>query len=371
MEAFTQEEIYRYSRHFSVSSVGISGQQKLKQSKVLLIGVGGIGSPAGLYLTSNGIGTLGLIDHDTIELSNLQRQILYETSDTGLSKAKIAAKKLSALNPNVNLKTYPFALSPDNANALFEEYDIVIDGSDNYATRYLVNDACRQTSTALVSASIYQFTGQIASFIPDESPCYRCLYPAPPPPGLIPNCAGAGVLGVIPGVLATLAVAQVLKLILNIGDSPVGQLVEFDALKMSLQTFEINSNPNCECCKQQKDFSMTHANNLSDKSIHEISPAILADLIKSNTPITLIDVRENWEREICRIEPSLHIPLGTISSSTLTCSKEAAIILYCKAGVRSLKAAKILLEKGYENVSSLKGGALRWIDEIQPELMKY
>ncbi|NCX93191.1 MAG: molybdenum cofactor biosynthesis protein MoeB [Gammaproteobacteria bacterium] len=377
MTHFSQAETHRYARHFSVDRIGIAGQQILKKSKVLLIGAGGIGSPAGFYLAAAGIGHLGIIDHDHIELSNLQRQILFKTQDIGSNKAQIAKSRLLELNDCIEVQAYPEKLTDKNAEALFSKYDIILDGSDNYPTRYLVNDFCRRTEKALVSASVFQFFGQIAAFSAQGAPCYRCLYPEAPPADLIPNCAVGGVLGVIPGVIATLAVTQAIKMLLSIGTDPQGLLIEFDALSNQLRQHPIASIPECPAC-QKKEFYMTHEHpacayhsNPSEDSIPEISARVLSKELNNDPNLILLDVREAWERELCKIEPSIHIPLGQLDTADLPFSPHHRVIVHCKGGTRSLKGAKILKNRGFNNVSNLEGGILAWSNQIDPSLKKY
>ena len=377
MIEFSQEEIMRYPRHFSVGSIGLEGQKKIKASRVLLIGSGGIGSPAALYLAASGIGRLGLIDYDVVEPSNLQRQILFRTQDVGKRKVDVARDQLSELNPFTQIDTYPYPLSPQNASELFAEYDYILDGSDNYPTRYLVNEAARKAQKILISASVFQFGGQVLCLDPYKGPCYQCLYPAPPPEELIPNCTQAGVLGVIPGILALLAVNQIFIHILGLhSPSFFGRIHEFNGLNLSTRSFDIPSNPECKCCfkmnsanspqpsdpyKKFQPFSCSEPQTHSTESLVEISAQQLDALISSQNPLQLIDVRESWEREVEKISPSVHIPLGDLAAQKkFSLNPDALTVAYCHAGIRSAKAAKLLQKSGFTHVSSLTGGIEAW-----------
>jgi len=400
---FTQEELQRYARHFAVERIGVAGQKKIKNSSVLLIGAGGIGSPAAFYLTAAGIGHLGILDDDRVDLSNLQRQILYSTADLGCLKSEQAAKKLLTQNPHIKITSYPIRLNASNALSIFKSFDLVIDGSDNYPTRYLVNDACVTLKIPLISASIFQFSGQIGVFNlnlnnsnhanPIQTACYRCLYPTPPPTELIPNCAMAGVLGVVPGILATMAVSEALKIILNFPESKP-QLIIYDTLGPSLKTYALEKNPHCEICAQNKKFlelnnfqlkinnscqihtSQNLSSNLNSNLPTPISAQELADWFKNKDQnknnFYLLDVRESWEREINSIQPSLHIPLGYLHPDNLNNpdnsellnilahQKTSPLIIYCRSGARSQKAGINLIQAGYSNIYNLEGGILAW-----------
>jgi len=396
---FSPEEFTRYARHFAVEKIGLAGQSKIKSSSVLLIGAGGIGSPAALYLAAAGIGKLGLLDDDQVDLSNLQRQILYTTQDIASSKAKTAAKHLALQNPNIEVIPHPFRLTESNAHDILKNYEFILDGSDNYPTRYLVNDVCADLKTPLISASIFQFSGQIGLYNLNQNnntPCFRCVYPEAPPESLIPNCATAGVLGVVPGILATLAVSELLKIILNLGEiSP--RLITFDALKTQLESFKIQPSPTCDICAKHKSFSelsrfgdifsdsaghsgqicsafnRNTAENLKNLRVSSLSPHELFQW--QNDPskkFILLDVREEWERLINVINPSFHYPLGQLLeintqdeiqkilnlklNSPLSSQTPPVIITYCKFGGRSAKAAEHLSGLGLNNIYNLEGG---------------
>ena len=381
--SFTQEELQRYSRHFAVEKIGLTGQEKIKSTAVLLIGAGGIGSPAALYLNAAGIGTLGILDDDTVDLSNLQRQIIYTTADLGFLKAETAAVHLNHQNPHVQVIPHPIRLTESNAHAIFKNYDLVIDGSDNYPTRYLTNDVCAELKIPLISASIFQFSGQIGvfNFNPNtqSTPCYRCLYPSPPPPELIPNCAMAGVLGVVPGILATMAVGEALKIILELNKFQ-SQLILYDTLGPKLDTYPILSNPHCEICGQHKKFAELSRFNLNNQKqnscqlnnsiknpteiqgIKQLSVQELLDWNKAKKSFHLLDVRENWERLINQINPSIHIPLGSLNpkNSLLDLDKTQPLIIYCKSGGRSQQAALYLSDLGFTEIYNLSGGITAW-----------
>lgn len=360
---FNQDEQQRYARHFSVQEIGLPGQAKLKAAKVLLIGAGGIGAPVALYLASCGVGRLGIIDDDRVDLSNLQRQVLFNTEQCGQSKAACAKERVLALNPNIEVTAYVERLTVHNAHTLITGYDIVVDGSDNYATRYLVGDVCAYLHKPLVSSSIYQFIGQLSIFnVGEGSVCYRCLYPSPPPAQLIPNCAEAGVSGIIPGILGTLAVNEVLKLILGIGVTLSGKLLTFDALSNEMVQYPIQRHPRCPICVAHRSFDQLprYSDPVCAVKTSDITAAEVQSWLQQNKSMTLLDVRESWERALSHIEPSIHIPLGLLNEVPLNFSPADTVIIYCKSGIRSLHAAEILKQRGYPNVFNLKGGITGW-----------
>ena len=361
MTILSAEEMERYARHLSLSEVGLAGQEKLKKARVLLIGAGGIGSPAAYYLAAAGVGNIGIIDHDLVDRSNLQRQILFTTEDIGKSKAEIAKLRISALNPNIHATAYPLHLTSQNAHRIIADYDVVLDGSDNYQTRYLVGDVTAELRKPLVSSSIYQFIGQLGVFNVGGGPCYRCLYPEPPPEKLIPNCAEAGVLGVTAGVMGSLAANEIIKLILGMGAPLSENLLMFDSLRGELKKYSIARHPECLICEKHQAFSSLprYDEPSTCKAVPEVTPIQLKALMGDES-VVLLDVRELWEREISQIHPSLHIPLGDIVETHLPFSVNQSIVVYCKVGVRSLHAAKILRQLGYTNVSHLEGGIMAW-----------
>ena len=376
MQPLSKEELQRYTRHFSVTDIGIKGQERLKTSRVLLIGAGGIGSPASLYLAAQGIGTLGIIDHDNVELSNLQRQILFTDQDLGKSKALVAKQKLQAQNPHCNINAYDERLTHQNAPPIFEHYDLIIDGSDNYPTRYLVADVAWRLEKPMISASIYQFSGQLMLVDPKAGPCYRCLYPSAPPEGLIPNCAAAGVLGVIPGVLATLAVTEAIKHLLDIGKPLSGQLLQFDAKTMTMEQLPLHARADCHICGQaaisMTDILSSHQPQKSNAmKVNAIDVITLQKKLNTLKPPLLIDVREPWERELCVINPSLHIPLSQLDTADIPANKDDTILIYCRSGGRSALACQVLMQRGFHQATNVSGGTLAWASNIDPTMIRY
>lgn len=373
MSAFSPKEMQRYARHFTVPEIGLTGQAKLKATSVLLIGAGGIGSPAALYLAACGVGRIGIIDHDTIELSNLQRQILYQTAECGQKKAVIAGEKIAGLNPHVQCDVHPVKLTQDNADNLFAQYDIIVDGSDNYNTRYLVSDTCVALKKPLLSASILQFTGQLGLFCGEDMPCYRCLYSEPPPADATPNCSEAGVLGVLPGILSTLAVNELIKYRLGIGSDFAGKVLCVDALTLSFKTLHLPKDPECPACGQgQKTTQSQHAEEGSTTmEVPHLSVTDLQALQQNQASFTLLDVRETWECAIAQIENSLHIPLMSLPQRVQELDRHQPLVVYCKSGHRSAHATVWLLSQGFQDVRNLDGGILDWIAHIDPTLLPY
>jgi adenylyltransferase/sulfurtransferase len=384
----TNAEIERYSRHLILPEVGIDGQRRLKAGRVLCVGAGGLGSPAALYLAAAGVGTIGIIDFDAVDASNLQRQILHGTPDVGRSKLQSARDRLSALNPEVRIETHEAALTSKNALALFREYDVILDGTDNFATRYLVNDACVLLGKPNAYGSIFRFEGQASVFATKGGPCYRCLYPEPPPPGLVPSCAEGGVLGVLPGVIGTIQATESIKLLLGAGNTLVGRLLLYDAWNMRFRELKLRRDSDCPVCG---DHPTVHelidyeqfCGIAQPAAVAVTSGALPADLeatveeLKqiqtSGQPLYLLDVREPHEFQICRIPGSTLIPLGQLPSrvNELPTGPDAPeIIIHCRSGVRSAKAVHQLQERGIAS-RNLKGGILAWIDRIDPTLPKY
>lgn len=372
------EEFARYSRHFSLSEVGIAGQEKLKSARVLCVGAGGLGSPLLLYLAAAGIGTIGIIDDDSIDLSNLQRQVLYATQDVSKKKVNIAKAKLAELNPHINIITYAERLDKKNALNIIQNYDVIADGTDNFPTRYLVNDACFYTQKPNVYASIFQFEGQCSVFnAHKDAPCYRCLYDSPPPAGLIPNCAEGGVLGVLPGMMGTIQAIEVIKLILNIGNSLTGRLLTVDALSMRFQEFEIKQHPDCRLCAHHQAFETLPDYSLMSCSatvgnIDEISVNALYQILqdKNKKNIILLDVREPHEYAISNLGGVL-IPLRELNDRLSELDKNKSYVVHCKSGDRSRKAVKLLQEAGFISVKNLSGGISAWAREIDKKLPVY
>jgi adenylyltransferase/sulfurtransferase len=381
LPSLAPEEYTRYSRHLILPEVGLDGQRKLKAARVLCVGAGGLGSPAALYLAAAGVGTIGLVDFDTVDISNLQRQILYDTTSVGQPKLLSAAARLTALNPHVRIVTHDTALKSSNALGIINGYDIVIDGADNFPARYLVNDACVLLGKPNVHGSIFRFDGQASIFAAPGGPCYRCLYPEPPPPGLVPSCAEGGVLGVLPGLVGTIQAAEAIKWILGIGEPLVGRLLLIDALTMGTRLLKTRRNAECPVCgdapsirelidyEQFCGISPAPEPRGDDVSVEELKAAI-----DRRDPVWLVDVREPHEAEICRIPGARLVPLGQLPArlGELPAGPGAPeIIVHCKMGGRSAKAAAVLKSHGFERVRNLEGGILAWIDRIDPSQPRY
>jgi sulfur-carrier protein adenylyltransferase/sulfurtransferase len=374
------EEIQRYSRHLLLPEVGIAGQQKLKHSHVLVIGAGGLGCPVLLYLAAAGVGHLGIVDDDKVDLSNLQRQVLFSVSDLDKSKALVAQEKIQALNPNTAVTVYQTRLNSTNALEIFKNYDVIVDCTDNFATRYLSNDACVMLGKPNVYASIFRFDGQLSVFNYRNGPCYRCLYPTPPPPELVPSCAEGGVVGILPGVLGTLQATEVIKILLDIGDVMAGRLLTFDALTMSFDEYQLKRNHKCTFCSNsaserklidyQEFCGITTAQNNS-RDVPAIQPAALKHLLTTGEPIQLIDVRSISEYEIANIRGAQLLPLDSLEQKILDLDKHAKTICFCHKGKRSQKACEILLQHGFSNILNLSGGIDRWSLEASIETPRY
>jgi adenylyltransferase/sulfurtransferase len=380
----TNDEIKRYSRHLIMPEVGVDGQRKLKASKVLCIGAGGLGSPVAMYLTAAGVGTLGLVDFDVVDFSNLQRQILHGTPDVGRSKLASARDRLRALNPEITIETYETALSSQNALKLFEPYDVIVDGTDNFPTRYLVNDACVLLGKPNAYGSIFRFEGQASVFGAKDGPCYRCLYPEPPPPGLVPSCAEGGVLGVLPGIIGTIQAMETIKLILGIGEPLVGRFLIVDALRMKFRELKLHKDPDCPVCgthptvKQLIDYDQFCGIHpaapepaVVQNSATDITSVELKQRLDRGDDLTIVDVREPNEYQINRMSGALLIPLGDIPKRYNELDPDAEIVVHCKMGGRSAKAADFLRSVGFKKVLNLKGGILDWIDKVDPSQPKY
>ena len=378
------EEIQRYSRHLIMPEVGVDGQRKLKAASVLCIGAGGLGSPAAMYLAAAGIGRLGIVDFDVVDFSNLQRQLLHGTPDVGRSKLESARTRLNALNPHVQIDTYETLLSSDNALELFAPYDVILDGTDNFPTRYLVNDACVIAGKPNAYGSIFRFEGQASVFATKDGPCYRCLYPEPPPPGLVPSCAEGGVLGVLPGIIGVIQATEAVKLILGVGEPLIGRFMIYDALKMRFREFKLRKDPECPVCGTnptvtelidyeqfcgiRPEPAVTAERGTAD---WEISAVDLKEKLDAGEKILVLDVREPNEYEINRIEGSTLIPLGELPRRYAELDREVAIVCQCKMGARSAKAMELLQSVGFSNVKNLRGGILSWIDTVDPSQPKY
>ena len=380
-EELTHEEVKRYSRHLIMPEVGMSGQKKLKKASVLCVGAGGLGSPLAFYLTAAGVGRIGIIDFDVVDFSNLQRQILHTTNDVGRPKLDSAAEKLKALNPNVNVELHETRLTSENALQLFEKYDIIVDGTDNFPTRYLVNDACVLTGKPNVYGSIFRFEGQASIFAASEGPCYRCLYPEPPPPGLVPSCAEGGVLGVLPGLVGLVQATEVIKLILEKGNSLVGRLLLFDALGMKLRELKLKKDPECPVCGENATIKalidyeefcgIGPEVEESPTGIDEVTAKELKEELDQGQDPYILDVRNPVEYEISRIEGSHLIPLDQLLNRLNELDSARDIVAHCRTGARSAKAIEMLQEAGFRKLRNLKGGVLAWADEVDPTMAKY
>ena len=377
----TQEDLIRYSRHLSLPEVGINGQKKIKASMVLIVGVGGLGSPVALYLAAAGVGTIGLVDFDIVDESNLQRQVLFGVDQKDKSKLESATERLKNLNPHTKYILHEVALSSENALDIIKNYDIVIDGTDNFPTRYLVNDACVLLGKPNVYGSIYRFDGQVSIFNYNEGPCYRCLYPSPPPPGLVPSCAEGGVLGVLPGIIGTLQANEALKIILNIGDLMVNRFLLFDALAMEFNELKIVKDDNCVVCGSNPSITklidykqfcgIQNDNNLQDEEFDEISVHELNDRFNNNKICTVLDVREIHEVQIAKIKGTIHIPMKEVQNRINELNFNEEIIVHCKTGKRSAKICKILIKNNFKIVKNLKGGIIAWSKNIDSSIPIY
>jgi sulfur-carrier protein adenylyltransferase/sulfurtransferase len=379
----SNDEIKRYSRHLIMPEVGMEGQRKLKAASVLCIGAGGLGSPVAMYLTAAGVGRLGIVDFDVVDFSNLQRQILHGTPDVGRSKLASAKDHLHALNPEVQIDTYETALSSQNALKLFEPYDVIVDGTDNFPTRYLVNDACVLLGKPNAYGSIFRFEGQASVFGVKDGPCYRCLYPEPPPPGLVPSCAEGGVLGVLPGIIGVIQATETIKLILGVGEPLIGRFLIFDALRMKFRELKLRKDPDCPVCgthptvTQLIDYEqfcgVTPAASEPVAVSHatEITSLELKQRLDRGDKLKIVDVREPNEYQINRIPGSVLIPLGDIPRRYNELDPNDELVMQCKSGVRSGKAADFLRSVGFRHVLNLKGGIIDWIDKVDPSQPKY
>ncbi|OLC47539.1 MAG: molybdenum cofactor biosynthesis protein MoeB [Acidobacteria bacterium 13_1_40CM_65_14] len=379
----TNDEIKRYSRHLIMPEVGVEGQRKLKAAKVLCIGAGGLGSPVAMYLTAAGVGTLGIVDFDVVDFSNLQRQILHGTPDVGRSKLASAKDRLQALNPNVDVVAHETAISSENALKLFEPYDVIVDGTDNFPTRYLVNDASVLTGKPNAYGSIFRFEGQASVFATKDGPCYRCLYPEPPPPGLVPSCAEGGVLGVLPGIIGVIQATETIKLILGVGEPLIGRFLIVDALRMRFRELKLRKDPDCPVCgthptvTQLIDYEQfcgvrpAAPEPITVNSATEITSVELKQRLDRGDKLKIVDVREPNEYQINRIPGSELIPLGDVPKRVNELNPDDEIVVHCKTGGRSAKAADFLRSVGFKKVLNLKGGVLDWIDKVDPTQPKY
>ena len=382
----SNDEIRRYSRHLIMPEVTLEGQKRLKEASVLCIGVGGLGSPLAIYLTAAGVGRIGLVDFDRVEFSNLQRQILHHTGDVGRSKLESAAEKLMAINPEVEVVTYEEMFTSANAVRICRDYDVVADGTDNFPTRYLANDVCVLLGKPNVYASVFRFEGQASVFHAEKGPCYRCLYPEPPPPGMVPSCAEGGVLGVLPGIMGTIQATEVIKLILGIGEPLIGRLLLFDALEMRSTEMQLQKDPDCPICGEHPtiheliDYEAFCGLPVGGEEAHaeelgaewEITPRELqARYEKDSHQPFIVDVREPHEWDICHLPKAHLIPEGDLPARMHELDSADEIVLYCRTGVRSARALKLLREAGFRKLKNLVGGIHEWADEVDSSMPTY
>jgi len=379
----TRDDLTRYARHLILPEVGIEGQQKLKAARVLCVGTGGLGSPLAFYLAAAGIGTLGLVDFDVVDASNLQRQIIHSTKDVGRKKLDSAEEKLVALNPAIKVIKHETMLTSTNALEILRDYDIVVDGTDNFPTRYLVNDACVLLGKPNVYGSIFRFEGQASVFATREGPCYRCLYPEPPPPGMVPSCAEGGVLGVLPGLVGVIQATEAIKLILGKGEPLVGRLLLVDALAMRFRELKLRKNPDCPVCganptvTQLIDYQQfcgiepkTTQEKTLNNGIPQMSVQELKQRIDAGEDVFVLDVREPYEIQIANIGGKL-IPMNEVPKRLAEIPQDREVVVYCRSGARSQRVAEFLAQQGYANVKNLAGGILAWANQIDPAMSKY
>jgi len=379
----SHKEIHRYSRHLLIPDVGLEGQQKLKAASVLIVGTGGLGSPVALYLAAAGVGRIGLVDYDLVNFSNLQRQIIHGESRLGDLKVESARDRLLDLNSEIQVDIYNEFITTENAFEIAEPYDLIIDGTDNFPTRYLVNDLCVLTGKPNVYGSIFRFDGQASVFFAEQGPCYRCLFPEPPPPGMVPSCAEGGVLGVLPGTIGSIQAAETLKLILGIGEPLIGRLLLYDALDMSFQTVKLKKNPGCRICGENPEISeLIDYEDFCGMPAHDhdagsagkdwdITAGDLAARLNEGIDLRLIDVREPHEQEISNLDGSELIPLGQFASRLSELDSTQEIVLFCKSGTRSTRALEILVSAGFKKIKNLKHGINAWALEVDPSLPIY
>jgi len=387
----TNEEIKRYSRHLIMPEVGVDGQRRLKAGSVLCVGAGGLGSPAAMYLAAAGVGRIGVVDFDVVDFSNLQRQIIHGTSSVGKTKLQSAKERLTDINPNIQVDTYETALSSENALELFKPYDVILDGTDNFPTRYLTNDACVLLGKPNAYGSIFRFEGQASVFAAKDGPCYRCLYPEPPPPGLVPSCAEGGVLGVLPGVIGVIQATEAIKLIAGIGEPLIGRFLIYDALRMRFRELKLRKDPDCPVCgtnptvtrlidyeafcglrpSVEEEAAQMVQGAAKATSQTDITAVELKQRMDRGDALTIVDVREPNEYQINRLPGSQLIPLGEIPRRYAELNPEDEIVVSCKIGGRSAKAADYLRSVGFKHVLNLKGGIIAWVDKVDPTMPRY
>jgi adenylyltransferase/sulfurtransferase len=376
------QEVQRYSRHLIMPEVGVEGQKRLKAASVLLIGAGGLGSPLGLYLAAAGVGRIGLVDFDSVDYSNLQRQVLHDTANVGKPKLVSALERLQAINPEIRYEGYETRLTASNAMDICRGYDLVIDGTDNFATRYLVNDVCVLLNKPNVYGSIFRFDGQASVFHPPYGPCYRCLYPNPPPPGEVPSCAEGGVLGILPGIIGVIQATEAVKIIIGKGDPLIGRLLHYDALAMTFRTFKVRRNPNCPICGESPTIKtlidydqFCGIRGAESPAATPVGGDITVDELKQRIDrgdrVFILDVRNAPEYAICRLTESVLLPLPELPQRFVELDRQSEIIVHCKSGMRSAKAVAFLREQGFANVRNLKGGILEWVAKIDRSMPTY
>jgi molybdopterin/thiamine biosynthesis adenylyltransferase/rhodanese-related sulfurtransferase len=381
LASLSSSEALRYNRHLIMPEVGLEGQLRLKAGKVLAIGAGGLGSPLTLYLAAAGVGKIGIVDFDVVDVSNLQRQVLHSTATIGKPKLQSARERLLALNPEIRIEPYETRLTSENALAILRDYDVVVDGTDNFPTRYLVNDACILLGKPNVYGSIFRFEGQASVFGMPGGPCYRCLYPEPPPPGLVPSCAEGGVLGILPGIIGVIQATETVKLLLGIGEPLAGRLLLFDALRMSFREMKLRKDPDCPMCGERRtihkliDYNQFCGVLPQPKEVSqsdgEIDPVELKRRLDRSDRLFLLDVREPHEWQIGRIEGARLIPLGQLPARLAELNRDDEIIAYCRSGIRSGTAVELLKKAGFTRCLNLRGGILAWSDKIDPSIPKY
>ena len=376
----TRDELVRFSRHLTLTEFGVEGQKRLKSGRVLCVGAGGLGSPAALYLAAAGVGTIGLVEFDAVDVTNLQRQVLYTSDDVGRPKLEVATERLRALNPHLNVEAHPVRLTAANALELISSYDVILDGTDNFTARYLVNDACVLAGRPNAYGSIFRFEGQASVFAAKDGPCYRCLHPEPPPPGVVPNCAEAGVLGVLPGIIGTIQATEAIKLLARIGEPLIGRFIIYDALRMRFRELRLRKDPQCPACgdhptittlTEYQGYCEMGAGSPGPRSDMDITVKELKERMDRGDAPRVIDVREPHEHAICSIPGAELIPAAQFAQRLDEFEKDAEIIVHCKSGGRSGRAVDMMKARGFKNPRNLAGGVLAWIDQIDPTQRKY
>ncbi len=368
--ALSNEEMLRYSRQLIMPEVGVEGQEKLKAARVLMIGAGGLGAPIGMYLAAAGVGTIGLMDFDVVDATNLHRQVIHGTADVGRPKLDSAAGRMLDINPHTHIIRHEMAITSENALGIMAGYDLVVDGTDNFPTRYLVNDACMITGKPNVYGSIFRFEGQATVFCLDDGPCYRCLYPEPPPPGLVPSCAEGGVLGILPGIIGLVQATEAVKLILGIGQSLKGRLMLYDALDMKFRELRLRRDPSCAWHDRSQPKQLIDYQHFCGIS-RELEPREVKAKLDRGDRFILVDVREPHEWQMCHIDAAQLIPLGDLPNRLKELDPRSEIVMHCKAGGRSAQAVALLKERGFGNVWNMKGGILLWSDQVDASVVKY